>query len=418
LSTLAIFVGTTLFLLFDDNLEIHTWAWSEPLYILLSLLGLSSLSIYAGSHRERPLFFSALAFAMATLTRYVGVSLFMMGFMVILSSSALELKRRIRHAFIFTALYLAPVASWLMRNKLVAGSTVSRELVFHPIRPHQLEVALETVSLWLMPGRIPEAVRYPVTLTAILGLLALAALPVYREKIWQRKVELRPRAIPPLPYICIAYIALYVLTIVMYISFLDARARLHDRYLALLFGPALLALIYLWPRGRGKTAYVSRGILLALGLTLGTVYAVRWTKIVPKVRAGTHIGYASMVWREAPLLNVIRDLPEGTPIYSNGPDLVYFVTARPAAMVPHKVSNFSALPNPRYEEELLQMGDVMARRKGVLVYLDLFTYRNTYLPSEEEILQELPLVAVVREAEGTLYCLEQGGCPLASGSEH
>src|SRR6185436_9214017 len=78
-------------------------------------------------------------------------------------------------------------------------------------------------------------------------------------------------------------------------------------------------------------------------------------------------GYASRQWKESETVQRVRSLAPGTPIYSNAPDGVYYLTGRPAILVPEKTVFVTGRPNQNYETELAKMGIRLKNEEGALV---------------------------------------------------
>jgi len=74
-SLLTAALGEVVALSSVDLLFIHSWAWSEPLFILLGLVGLILLAAYLSKPRGWMLIVSAAALSAAFLTRYTGFAL-------------------------------------------------------------------------------------------------------------------------------------------------------------------------------------------------------------------------------------------------------------------------------------------------------------------------------------------------------
>lgn len=98
----------------------------------------------------------------------------------------------------------------------------------------------------------------------------------------------------------------------------------------------------------------------------------------------------------------IRRLPITTPIYTNGPQAIYYLTGRPAATIPWKVDLVAGRENARYADELAELHDRLASDTAVVVYFNRLADR-WWLPSEEKLREALPLVALTRSSDGTVY---------------
>jgi hypothetical protein len=130
--------------------------------------------------------------------------------------------------------------------------------------------------------------------------------------------------------------------------------------------------------------------------------------MVQSLYAGENKGYASEYWTQSRLIQQIRGLPEGIPIYSNGQDVIYLLTDRPARGIPKMYSPNTVRANDRFDEEIQDMQDVLKEKNGVLVIFFELQEQRRYLPAEYDLNEILPLKRVTRwNKEGTLYRIEQ-----------
>ena len=81
--------------------------------------------------------------------------------------------RRIRDSIVFSIIGSYPIALRLIRNYHVSGGGTDRKMVFHPVTLAHIQVALWTISTWILPARIPGITGGLVLLMAVSGLLFL-----------------------------------------------------------------------------------------------------------------------------------------------------------------------------------------------------------------------------------------------------
>jgi hypothetical protein len=92
---------------------VHGHLWSEPLFLLWSVLALTQV--------HSPTRLAAFT-ALASLTRYVGVSLVPVGVVALLADSTRSRPARAARAALFAAGSLAPLALWAWRDWLLTGT--------------------------------------------------------------------------------------------------------------------------------------------------------------------------------------------------------------------------------------------------------------------------------------------------------
>jgi hypothetical protein len=225
------------------------------------------------------------------------------------------------------------------------------------------------------------------------------------------------QAIPPrvkISSLLILFAACYGLVLVLSISFFDAEIPIDSRILSPLY-PVLLALgIIAWVGLPASPANYFNVRFAAAALAVIVLYS-QWTGSGRWLYFGYRngIGYAGREWQESPLIGRIRKLGNSVPIFTNAPEVVYLLTARPAFGLPAKINTQTQTPSPIYPTELAKLRSSMQKRGGVLIYFSTVRWR-WYLPSEAELARELKLRFIAREEDGALYATEGGGIPIGT----
>jgi 4-amino-4-deoxy-L-arabinose transferase-like glycosyltransferase len=406
--------GAFLTLTAPDVLAIHSVAMTEPLYLLLTLGGLLLLAGYRENGRRVFLLGAAIAISLSCLTRYVGVVGVGTGIVALLFFDDLkregapalqrpEYLRKLIDVLIFTAIALGPIALWLIKSRLTAGSTADRQLSFHPIKFRQIVPAFSAAAQWLLLGKVRTDVRFAAFIIEVAVLLSLAAY-MYVKRIplpSKRPGESR------LPLLLSIFSIFYVVFLVLTISFveidnvLDTRSLLPIHFLLLVIVPWLAGSIY------QRVPKKVRVILVILLLMLSVSYTWRSSLWFTAVRAEGQ-GYAGHAWRESPTIHRINSLPPGQLIYANGVDAIYYLTGRRALEIPAKIIHGTAQPNARYEAELQRMTNDLRANNGVVVYFNTLAER-WFLPTENELKNGAPLIQSEVMPDGTLYKVSPTG---------
>jgi hypothetical protein len=332
-------LGATLILTAPNVVQWHAWLMSEALFIFLTLLALAGLVAHLRTGRWAPLFVSAAAAGMAGLTRYVGVSLIPVGVVGILLWGVGSRRDRIAGAAMFGLLTALPFVLWMMRNSAVGGAGLAnRQIRFHPFRPEAIRVFLFEPTTWVLPATI----ILPRTVRGALAFVAMIAGPALFLAGAARRVP-RPGPKGPegvvLPWLLLIFVPCYLGILAVNSLFLDA-ATTYDgilRYLTPLF--VLLVLLELttyalaFPSGRARwilAVVVGAWLVAGLGsntyetLTLArdSTYQVGFTRIRDE-------------W-----LDLASELNAAPTIVSDNPEMVYYLTDRPAYMIPIKYDQY------------------------------------------------------------------------------
>lgn len=123
--TWAVFAVGVAFTISPSLQLVHMYAWSEALYIPLSLAAYLGLIRYLGRDDQRSkasLYWMVALLAIATYTRYVGIAYFGAAAMALLVFDRGSFSDRIRIVVLASLAYLASIAPMLIRNLLVSDA--------------------------------------------------------------------------------------------------------------------------------------------------------------------------------------------------------------------------------------------------------------------------------------------------------
>jgi hypothetical protein len=392
----------TLFLLVsEDMLTIHSYAWSEGLFIALSLLGLILFAHYLFRPTSLKLVLCVGILSTASLARYAGVAILPVVFLGGLIFREDPFPKMLLRSFMLAVACAIPTLLWFMRNYSLTGSLSNRSLVFHAITSTDLQNGLDTLSNWILPGRITGTLR---DILVILSLVVAIAFISYAfiKNLRQRENQDNWKLEQILPTIFSLFCLSYFLLLTFTVLFLDAQSTFNYRLLSPLLVSGLMVIFTFLPTVLNRISLpfqISLGILFLLVLLFNANHSL---KFVTKAHHGSYKMYAGKGWQDAEIIHAIRALPDGLPIYSNGDDAIYYVTGRASARFPRKFSPFSLEENPNYDLELDQMGENLKTRGGYMICFTGMTWRG-YLPDCEELENIFPLMLQWSGNEGMIY---------------
>jgi hypothetical protein len=319
---------------------IYVWAWSEPLFIFLMLLTFLFLTRYASTGRSLQLVLAALSAALACLTRYVGGA-FVISVTYWLLTRPWPVRNRLQRAAAFFAIGGFPIGLWLIRNIVVAGQSTDRTAGFHPITRAMLAEAFGTGFIRLV-------------FFAALAAIAASYLRFDVRKAWQRASQ--DSAVTSLWL----SLLIYVLSLIISISFFDSTTPLDNRTLA----PALILLIV---AVFSTAAYISApqrrtwANRLAAGLYgIYLLAGVLGTLVLARRAHQEGAGFASESWKNSAAIAYVRNLPPERPVYSNGEEAIYLLTGRVTHALPR-------LTDENLEQETNAMRREIVEAAGVVV---------------------------------------------------
>lgn len=381
-------------------LSIHAHAWSEPLFLFLAFLGLVVLARFLEKGGALKLLGASLLVGLACLTRYVGVTLIGAAALGILIFWRSPLRQRMVSAFGFCVLSAAPLVLWIAPNLLATGSTAGREIAFHPVNRDHFWHAAYTFSSWL---RIADMTPGFVWISMWSAILVGAIGIIWLRRRRQQNVAAESRPVPQLLTLLVLFVVNYGLFLLFSISFLDANTPLDDRILSPVFVSGLILAVFLAGeviRLADDKYRVAASALVGVSLfLLATAYLAHGVSWVSASRS-QGLGYSSPRWQQSPLVAEAQLLPVGTVIYSNAPEVIELLAARPATALPRRVEAMTQTENTDYDTEVSVLEETVQSGEGVIVF---FTVLDRPVMTIEELRQRISLEPIVQVTDGAIY---------------
>ncbi len=363
-------------------LKFSSTVLTEILFALWVLLILFLMFRHALSGRDRCLALMGLISALAVLTRYAG--LFLM-----LPFAYYWLRRRLP-LWKGGLLTLSPAITYVLWKfyLISVGGEETRHLVFHPPSGYHLKVFLETVVRFI--SFVPSVLLNPaILLVLVAGVLLL---------VFARggKVDGRRRMLIEM---AVVFFMSYLIFLFLSISLMDFYTLPDERILSVLYPLLVVALV----------SYLSTFPLSRAGLFLLTLVALNLygDAALRREKSAPYTGYNGPYYRHLQVIDYVRKhLPPDAIIYSNGPDLLWYYTRRPASMLPRLILPVERRYNPRFKEEMRKMLEHLTSGKG---YIVIFApIRRGYLPPVRDIMREVPVKDVVELRDGLILVVENG----------
>jgi hypothetical protein len=378
-------------------------AWTEALFLVVSLLALLSLARFLEQLNRPLLIICALLVAAATLTRYAGVALGLTAIMGILLLQRGARAQKLYNLALFSLLSGLPLALWLLRNASLAGSTTNREFSFHPIARNHMTQALGTVSEWLMiPASTPSILKLCGVLAPLLLVTAAFVLSSVQRDRWIQEELTGGSEGRYFQQLLVLFVLIYGAFLALSISFVDANTPLDSRILSPVYMAGLL-LIFLSVHqllSQFKHGSLLRMAVAALAIPMLAIYALQGALLVT-IRHQNGNGFSAEQWRQSQIIPLVISLPAETPIYSNTPEGIYFLTERPALGIPKKMKATTQEVNDNYTNELEVMKERLKTEQGVMVY---FTNLGRSSTTEAvELQMQLDLSLLFQTDNGSIF---------------
>jgi hypothetical protein len=395
-------VGATLLAFSPTLLGIAVMAWTETLFLALSLSAIFLLARFLEGWQWPTLLGAALLVGATLLTRYAGLALVATGAVALLLFAARPLWQRIFASSIFVLVGLSPLVVWLLRNMMLTGNATNRTLAYHPLGIAQLAQALDTAaSWWLIPANMPAVVK--VAIAALPLLLIAVALCLPRNGTGESTAEVHTTVAsqPRMMHILALYAITYALFLLVSISLIDANTPLDARILSPLHLTILLltllavvsVLTTFAPPPPLRAAIGVASVVLALLM-------LRQSSQLVQGYARDGIGLAAVAWQSSELITAAQELPADQLLYTNAPEALYHLTGRSALSIPRRVNVMAQTTNATYAAELETMRQRLASG-GHLIYFTKLG--RSSLAQQQELQAELGLVLVVEVDDGALY---------------
>ena len=393
-------VGTSLFLFFPA-LRASLDASSEVVFYPAALLSCLLLLRYLKTVHLFNLILAALLAAAAFLTRYVGVALLFVSVMALIFLSNASWRKRILDGFVYSLVVCIPMLIWLGWGYLHTQTLGERTMHLPDIVSFTINFRLALAEIiWSWTTLLPDSASYEMQkwwMLALLLILAVAAAWV----LWR---SLNKSAIGII-WLWSGFFALYALVYLLvyfgaYITTLptpDLIFRVFEPFL-LASGLSLLGLAALAFQGR-HPSWIS--LVTVTGLALLFVVPIipgNYNNLVSMHRDGN--GYTGRVWRQSPVIELLKELPADTQIITNQPDAVLFLTGRPAHWIPEIVSQKPVSQFIRFGDGNTYQENIFRDRGGALVlFPDVYWQMQSiyYEKTEERIASMLNGLTIYRQ---------------------
>lgn len=384
---------------------VHSMALSEPLFIFLGFFGLYLVAVYLRDERLSILIFASIFIALAFFSRYVGGSLVITGLIGILFYRKKIWKGRFIDAAIFFLISCLPMILWGIRSIHVSYLAtfpviILRKIAFHPVTIDHLKGGIEVITGWLLPGIIPISLRLVIIAVAF-GFFSLY-LRLKQKKIGHAERDFTEEQLPRLLPLLLIFILIYVASLIISISFIDALVPLNSRLLSPVYIAALIFSLCIFKK---KLLIIKRSrnlfVICIISLTAFSVLSLYRTAIFFHDMYSNGLGYNSKTWRQSEIIEKVRNLNPKIPVLTNNPASIYILTGKITYLLPLKVNPCTRITNNNYLSELFSMRTELENRNGVVVYFKKAPELS--FPLENELQENLSLYPIFKGTDGVIY---------------
>ena len=287
--------------------KLYEMAWTEPSYLVFSLIGLYTLYLFVRTKKLVWLLISGTIIAIAVSVRYVGVTLIFSSAIYLWFALSNETHlRRIKLISIHGLISASSIVLWTVRNYILINNPTDRQFSFHPMPFDYYLDGLKYTAIYFIPIGIGEVSRWIIGALVVLLIMAYAVV-VFKENI--RSVK----------SLFLVYPIIYIAFLILSNTFLD-DTPLYYRTLTPIYIFVIISFtIHLFEKGQRlvklKTIVFSVFILF---------YAVRFYKHLIPIDDGK--GYSSRTYMIPATIYGINLIPDSSQIYTNEVDRLYFLS--------------------------------------------------------------------------------------------
>ena len=359
--------GVALFAVAPDLMLVHAMVWSEPLYIALMLVTVLAFLIYlTGGHRSPPLLLAGVAVALACLTRYAGGAMILAGCLTILLLHGHRITKRLLQASLFGAIASLPLLFWIIYNKMTAGTATNRNIELHLASSEIFRQLGRTVGHWWLPENIPNMLR--IVLIVLFITTGITVLPLLRKPIG---ADQRLGVSIQLIKLMAIFSVVYVLLIMVSISFFDPSTPMDSRILSPLFVTGLLfnviALKCLLRRGQPSRLRTVSLVLLCAALLVA--YGLS-TSAFARESSREGLMWGKRKFTDPALHSALDEVGRSKIIYSNAPRPLAANLGRRVTPLPQRLFAGRAGGSAQYQTEMRRLKDQVENGQAQVVFFD------------------------------------------------
>jgi len=323
-------------LVFMQLLFLVSMAWTEMPYILFSVLAVLFTTRYAASDKanKKILFVAGLFTALAFLTRYIGVTLVLVGLIVIVVKNGFRFKKLVPHILIFGAISCLPMLPWLYRNFMLTSHLQGFTFRGSGIGLFDnFNLTVATLIGGYSIGQLTHLHSYAL-IVLVLIIVAIGLIIYYVRKrsaeraVWLGYLEKN--------YVIIAYTLVYLAAAIIIYS--DLPQGTEHRYAALIY-PFLTATIisfifYAYRRIEKPSLKPNLFYIITISCALLIIFQAS-TSIFFLQNAKNGLALNAPFWRESQgIAWAESNIPDDAIIYSNTKRGINFWLRKPSRRLP------------------------------------------------------------------------------------
>jgi len=368
---------------------IFLMAWSEPPYLLFSLLFIFFMDRYYQQKKPGDLILAASFAALGSLTRYMGVANIISGCIILVIAHRHHLTQMIQKLITFGLVSMIPMATWLARNKIITGTLVGWRYPSSYTFLENIQAMGNLIFSWYFPE------KKDIIFLVVAGLYLFAGVIVCIYFVKSSR-EGRKDFSWQWPFI----LFLFTSVIFLVASSKSYEQLIDNRLLSPILIPFnLLAISWITdPLNaiRGKATQFIRNLLALMTLLLLVVIPLPRTKSTINSHMNQGYGFTNKWWTESETLAYLENNVLDCTIYSNGADVVEFWSEVKVKYLPFKYDSIID------KATVITTREEWASEKNICIaWFNDLAWRNNFSPLE--ILNHSEIDEEFTMADGSIY---------------
>ena len=395
-------------LIFTPLLFVTSWAWTEMPFIFFSVMSIFFIEKFIEHPEAKTKIIYASGFiALATLTRYIGVTLLFVGFIVVLLKNKSQLKKMAYHTLLIGFIPVFLMTPWLYRNITITSHLSGAErasnydgtsIIIDFFTNLNLTIGVILNDFFQIPLQelfINKFINLSFSLIIIIFFIILL---IFRKQICPHKDFFSEYLMKN--YVLLLYVLVYLITLIIISSFwgfdpISTRltSPTYPFMILLIFSFVLYAHKQIFRPSLKPFLFLITMILFLLFPILqvgNSIYYYEYTK--------EGEGYNAPYWKNSEGISWIgRNVPDDKTIYSNCASVVQFRLKRQIIDLPYS-EDYEAINNLFIKLKNEESSHIIAFNKRNYDKNDLQNYEIREMNKKYNI-----LVEVENSTEYTIY---------------
>ncbi len=294
----------------------HLHAWTEPLFTALLFTGFLWLDKFLlNQYSFKVIFFCGLFLSLAVLTRYAGFIAIPVTIIIMLLFRRTDLKVNLKSVGFFLFPQMVVLGAWLIRNALLVGNPVDRNVQWFGLKASKLNQMKGTLKSWFFDNGFDDEIGFVLSFVMILIILISGAFYTF----YNRSIKFSK-----LPGILSIFSLSYWLFVLATIMFVDPIVPLDDRLLLPLFYAIVILICSLVFNNNHQ--FIGQKAIKVLGLFVGIFWIIHlWdhSMYFKKKSYENGKGFNSLKYKNSQFIDKAKNLSNNTPCYAPTFDYIY-----------------------------------------------------------------------------------------------